>query len=117
MTIAPPNASPVGTKLRGFVPSLLALLVVWGVIETLHSGFGQHPEPGTAQRLERVRFLGVGAERPPGADSGPWVPVSLPDDWGLERPALSEGWYELTVELSSAPEDIFGLYWPSVNTG
>jgi signal transduction histidine kinase len=62
--------------------------------------------------IERAEFVLSDAQRPP-ADSAPWQPIALPDNWHVSRPGFSGTlWYRLHFNVAPGNVRTHTLYLP-----
>lgn len=71
--------------------------------------------PHSPAPITRARVLLTGGDTPP-ADTQPWQPQSLPDDWSRTRPARGgDAWYRVEFDLPAGPIPLTAIYVPRVS--
>jgi signal transduction histidine kinase len=66
-------------------------------------------------QLDRAEFVLDEAESPP-ADSAPWKPQQLPDNWNVSRPNVGGfGWYRIRFVLAQPSTQLYAVYAPKIS--
>jgi signal transduction histidine kinase len=66
-------------------------------------------------KLDEAEFILDDSEVPP-ADSAPWKPQPLPDNWNVSRPQASGfGWYRIPFVLAERPRQLYAVYAPKIS--
>ena len=67
-------------------------------------------------QFSSAEFVLSDSPEPP-ADSAPWQPQTLPDDWLVSRPGTyGYGWYRVRFELPAEPDQLYAAYMPLLQT-
>ena len=71
--------------------------------------------PADARTINEASRLLAASPDPPAADAPGWEQVRLPDYWDAEMRRRSvEGWYRVTIDLATAPTQLWAVYLPRV---